>query len=417
MNSKIKLDDFHIIHGTNKCHIIPHKKQFWVQTNGHLLVEMDTGITLGMEFDQYCLDNLKNEVRPFFCEAMTNDYSNRIILSYGMIISMPFLLATFIVYALLSDSNIHSGALMSYVLSLLLGYISLVIVQLTNTHIPSIPCKLLAYSIIYFFIVSYFWMNVMCIDMWLAFRGMKMNNNRKSSGRETFVIYSLYAWGAPTLHVLIVYLMDKFADENSSYHPGINQGICFLKRGLPTFFYFYVPLIFITVINTILFILTGVKIYKAKKEILLLKCPDSRKHSYGDDKHFGAAVKCFEKFDYRFKLYLKLFFAMGINWSTEIISWALESKVPVIIFFVTDCINVLYGVVVFFIFVFKRRTWRSLKKRYYLYIGKPHLAYNWPTTRKTGINTISDRIFSDSTTSSIGVVNTNRHVMVMKNEN
>lgn len=59
---------------------------------------------------------------------------------------MPFLLITFLVYVILPDSSIHKKALMFYVLTLLLGYICLVTVQLHKNEIapiPDIPCQML----------------------------------------------------------------------------------------------------------------------------------------------------------------------------------------------------------------------------------------------------------------------------------
>lgn len=69
---------------------------------------------------------------------------------------------------------------------------------------------------------------------------------------------------------------------------------------------------------------------------------------------------------FRFNLYLKLLFAMGVNWSLETISWALETfaTVPKEIFYVTDFCNAIYGLLIFLIFVCKKRTWKILKKRY-----------------------------------------------------
>lgn len=49
-----------------------------------------------------------------------------------MIISMPFLLITLLVYLILPERNVHRKALMNYVFSLLFGYITLVTVQLLN---------------------------------------------------------------------------------------------------------------------------------------------------------------------------------------------------------------------------------------------------------------------------------------------
>lgn len=58
------------------------------------------------------------------------NYNNSFVL--GMIISMPFLLVTFLVYLLLPDRNLHQKALMFYVLALFFAYILLVTINLSQ---------------------------------------------------------------------------------------------------------------------------------------------------------------------------------------------------------------------------------------------------------------------------------------------
>ncbi|KAG5896048.1 hypothetical protein JTB14_011043 [Gonioctena quinquepunctata] len=315
-----------------------------------------------------------------------------------MIISMPFLLATFLVYLFLPETNLHRRALMSYVLTLFLGYIILVSVQLWNV-IPTVPCHLLGYSILFFFTVSFFWMNVMCVDMWLAFRGMRGYGGRKGAERKRFFFYCIYAWGMPMLHTLVVFSINTYVDETSTLHPAIGTTRCFVGEGIANFLYFYLPAMILIIINITLFILTGIKIHRVKKETSMLKHMDSNRHSYEDDKQ-------------QFNLYVKLLFAMGINWTTEIMSWAIENfwkDTPKAVFYFTDFINATYGVFIFFIFVFKRKIWKSLKKRYYMCIGKPQLAHAMSTTRG------GTRTSNFSTTETGTSVNTDYRMSDMRN--
>lgn len=58
----------------------------------------------------------------------------------GMIISIPFLLATLFVYAVLPEKrNLHGKCLMSYVSSLMLAYCFLVFIQLNTDIINETP--------------------------------------------------------------------------------------------------------------------------------------------------------------------------------------------------------------------------------------------------------------------------------------
>jgi hypothetical protein len=56
---------------------------------------------------------------------------------------------------------------------------------------------------------------------------------------------------------------------------------------------------------------------------------------------------------HRFRMCLFLFFVMGINWVMEIVSWFVGG--PEYIWYVTDVINTLQGVIIFLIFVCEPR--------------------------------------------------------------
>jgi hypothetical protein len=75
---------------------------------------------------------------------------------------MPFLLATFIAYALLPDRNLHMKALMFYVINLMLSYLLLVIIQLTDSRFSQGVCtsigKYIIFEMFFFkfsFVISY----------------------------------------------------------------------------------------------------------------------------------------------------------------------------------------------------------------------------------------------------------------------
>jgi G protein-coupled receptor Mth (Methuselah protein) len=89
-----------------------------------------------------------------------------------MLFSVPFLIATFLVYALIPElRNIHGKSLMCYVFGLTVGYTSLSISQLHDgLSIEPVICALLGYVTYFALLLSFFWVNVMCIDIWLTFR-------------------------------------------------------------------------------------------------------------------------------------------------------------------------------------------------------------------------------------------------------
>ncbi|XP_056629659.1 G-protein coupled receptor Mth2-like isoform X7 [Diorhabda sublineata] len=342
--------------------------------NGNLNIFLSSEYNVtDITYENFCVDHINENTDIGIILCLENDPERSTGSVYGMIISMPFLLATFLVYLILPERNLHRKALMSYVFTLLAAYITLVTIQMYPYQFKPVPCQILGYCIIFFFLVSFFWMNVMCIDMWLAFSGMRTVMSKKYAERKRFIIYCIYAWGTPIIHVGIVLLLNTHSPPDADYYPKIGDPRCFLGDGMPTFYYFYLPMAIIIGINIVFFILTTVRIQQIKKETSMLKQTESKK-SYEDDKQ-------------KFNLYLKLMFAMGINWIMELISWTVEKLLrdtPTFIWYLSDFTNAMYGVLIFVIFVFKKKIWQSLKKRYYVFIGKPHLAHSFTTSSARG---------------------------------
>ncbi|CAH2002603.1 unnamed protein product [Acanthoscelides obtectus] len=322
------------------------EETYLIQSNGSLYF---LSRNLFYAPDRFCVDE-QDGMSVYLC--YTIDATNFYNLS-GMIISMPFLLLTFLVYLIIPEKNLHRKALMFYVICLLLAYVLLVTSNLSKYSFPDVTCHLIGYFIMFFFLGSFLWMNVMCIDMWLTFSGARGYGGTRSTEQKRFLFYCLYAVGVPAMFILFVFLLNTYGDEESIFHPKLGRNKCFLEDGYPQLFYLYLPMATLIGMNIILFILTAIKIQRVKMETAMLKQTDSRKHNYEGDKQ-------------QFNLYLKLLFAMGVNWTTEVISWAALWKmqsVPSWIWYLTDLINALYGIFIFFIFVFKKKIWQSLKKR------------------------------------------------------
>uniref|UniRef100_A0AAR5PP33 G-protein coupled receptors family 2 profile 2 domain-containing protein n=1 Tax=Dendroctonus ponderosae TaxID=77166 RepID=A0AAR5PP33_DENPD len=340
--------------------------EFFVQETGTLWMPHQKCGTV-YENTDYCVDE-KNGFSVFLCFPTTTDAAKIAfkLNASGMIISMPFLLITFLVYALLPDRNLHQRALMFYVLSLLIAYILLVTINLA----PNIPtwfwCKFLGYSTLFFFMVSFFWMNVICFDIWYTFSGGRgFMGSKRTSERRRLIFYSLYANGVPLLIVAWTYGMQISLPNECEHNPGIGVAKCFLATGWASLWYFYLEAGIVVIANITFFILTALRIRKVKQETSMLKHNDSKRHTYEKDKQ-------------KFNLYVKLLFAMGVNWSMEVISWLVNWNTKSeyqYIWYATDFFNAVYGVFIFFIFVFKKKIWTLLQRRYYNFIGRPHLAH------------------------------------------
>lgn len=153
-----------------------------------------------------------------------------------MFLSVPFLLATFIVYAFIPElRNVHGKSLMSYVLGLLVGYTILASVQSylnadrcrngSMKCFPDAVCLSLGYIIYFSFMVSFFWLNTMCFDIFWTFRGVRGN----FAAKLNFKFYCIYAWGMPVLLTCLLILIQNTNFVKDVYKPNIGQETCFLN--------------------------------------------------------------------------------------------------------------------------------------------------------------------------------------------
>lgn len=298
---------------------------------------------------EYCINVEDSSDTPvlFFC-PITHE-ATTVTKKVGIIISIPFLLATLLIYACLPElRNIHGKSLICYVFSLTCLY--LVILHL-NMDWDIVPCEIAGYLFYFWVLASFFWLNVMCFDIfWTFSSGVVIKNERRR-----FLYYSLYAWGSAVVLTLILLIIEKTTLLRDDLKPHIGTYRCFLNNDkMIEFVYFYLIILLLVVLNVYFFVVTAVRIIRIQRATDAVLKQDSRRHSK------------FEKDRYRFSLYLRLFVVMGITWTFELISWAVDENGY--LFYVTDVCNCLLGVIIFFLFVWKKKVRQLALKR----IGTRH---------------------------------------------
>ncbi|KAK9504338.1 hypothetical protein O3M35_010693 [Rhynocoris fuscipes] len=140
-------------------------EKFYLLVNGSLYRE-DNSLT---DPEDYCfdVDENANTILPAVCFPQTDDdYTNSVeeeiyrLYPYGMLISIPFLLLTLLVYISLKQlRNLHGCCLMSQVSSLLIGYTCLVILQIASETIGNTSCRVIGE----FFIILIITVNIALI--------------------------------------------------------------------------------------------------------------------------------------------------------------------------------------------------------------------------------------------------------------
>ncbi|XP_032664930.1 uncharacterized protein LOC116841284 isoform X2 [Odontomachus brunneus] len=209
----------------------------------------------------------------------------------------------------------------------------------------------IAFVIYLSFQATFFWLNVMCFNIWWTFGGFRSSGNVKQGEKKKFIMYSIYAWGCASSLTILCLIMDFVPDiPETLIKPGFGTIRCWFSTNEARSLYFYLPMSITVICNIFLFISTALKIVRYQKETTAqqLKSLESKRHT--DNKQW-------------FLLYLKLFIVMGINWSMEILSWLFDSKPPVV-WYVTDLINSLQGLFIFIIFVWKDNIRNLLLKRF-----------------------------------------------------
>ncbi|XP_032664923.1 G-protein coupled receptor Mth2-like [Odontomachus brunneus] len=269
-------------------------------------------------------------------------------------VSLPFLILTFLVYTILPDLwNIHGYTLRSYVGSLFVAYLIIGPFQLMSLTTLSDAVCIGSGMVCYFsFLASFFWLNVISFDIWWTFRRYRplRIGNVKRREKKKFIMYSIYAWGCASILIIFCLIMDFVPGiPETLIRPEFGKVTYWLTTTVATQLYFYLPVGIIIICNFFLFISTTLKLEQHKNDTAdLLRNSESSSHN--DNKQW-------------FILYLKLFIVMGITWSMQIISTEFKGKLRVV-WYISNLIHSLHGLIIFIIFVWKDKIKKLLLKRF-----------------------------------------------------
>lgn len=89
-----------------------------------------------------------------------------------MLLSVPFIVATFLVYICLPElRNLHGKCLLCYLFGLVIGYTAMALVQLNGAnYVDPYICKPVGFLIYFSFISAFLWLSVISFDLWWNFR-------------------------------------------------------------------------------------------------------------------------------------------------------------------------------------------------------------------------------------------------------
>lgn len=300
----------------------------------------------------YCIDDFFSEEGHIIRQALMcfppqpeESADNQLVLKvfpYFLFVSSLFLIATFVVYAMIPEiRNIHGVTIMCHVASLAVMYIGLCVIQL-GSEMPDGACVGLAVIVHFTFLSTFTWLNVMSFDIWWTFSDLRPRNSRHGRqhlGRR-IIFYSIYAWGVPFIIVLVGQILDHV--KNLPQHivtPGFGEVKCWFFEKEAFLIYLYGPIAILILSNIVFFVMTAILLYRASVDAAFAVNSAHAKQ--------------------KFRVIFSLFILMGVSWMMEVISFAVGGSAY--IWIPTDILNILTGVFIFVIFVCKPNVWKLLK--------------------------------------------------------
>ncbi|XP_075220334.1 putative G-protein coupled receptor Mth-like 12 [Lycorma delicatula] len=188
-------------------------EQAYLLLNGTLLINSSNGaLFTTKDVKNYCLEWFDDHdtVVPFI--FVDNQIYKRkeygtsflILSSVFSCISLLLLLLTFFIYYTTSDlKNLAGRCLMGLISSLCTYYSAFVFHELILVN-NVLASDFMYYCELYANQSSFFWLNVLCYDIWLVFSGsFNIHISTKRDEKRTFIKYAGYAWGIPFIICII----------------------------------------------------------------------------------------------------------------------------------------------------------------------------------------------------------------------
>ncbi|XP_075220886.1 G-protein coupled receptor Mth2-like isoform X1 [Lycorma delicatula] len=369
-NSTIEKDNYHFLYGFPKGSNAYVEEDFVMATDGNLL---ENGTRQNLS--EYCIDYFTTDkeeykLQSYICVLDTiedEETNSKMFIKENLTISTIFFFLVFAVYCFLPElRNMNGICLMNHVGCFFTAYLFLAIFEFSDkkTMFSYFLCKSLGYMTYFSFFAGFLWLNVMCFDVWWVFKKMQPTSSsggsvRLKENKEKFIAYSIYAWGTALGFLIILILMDCIPEDATSetfsfIKPKFGQNTCWILEYKSIWLYFYGPLLLLFLSNIFFFVITIKKVIGFSRQTKVLKNKNSRRHTEREYK--------------RYMVYMKLFVIMGVPWILEVISSVTIQMYPKTkyndLWYIVDFFNSLRGLLIFVIFVMKKRILRKLNNKF-----------------------------------------------------
>lgn len=271
-----------------------------------------------------------------------------------MLISVAFLYATILIYWCTGNlKSLNGKCIVCYIFSLANWTMLIVIVNFEVTVITSndFACAVVGFVAYYFLTATFFWLNVICFDLWqnVCFT-TKFTNKTNTSEHKRLLYYSLYAWGLPAVMTIITVII-QYSSIPDGLKLGIGDTVCFLKTNdWSAMLYLHGPLLLVISFNIVVFYLTVKHVFSVRSNLQMLTQAEDRIN------HLRVLQENIWQF-------LRLFIIMGINWLLEIFAYLLDRiKEYEDIFYIINAFTASQGIILFIILVMTKKNRKIIKK-------------------------------------------------------
>ncbi|XP_037779956.1 LOW QUALITY PROTEIN: uncharacterized protein LOC119576370 [Penaeus monodon] len=282
--------------------------------------------------------------------------AQNIVFPVCMTISLVFLLVIAVCYCatpiILNNTGWYH---LCHVVSLIIAYFSSVI-EFFNSALQPISCIGFAMLKQFGYLSAFFWLSVLCFDVWRTFRGL--NNRLRPPRPIPPCVYRVYAWGGP-LVICSVTLGLQYVDAADVpwlIKPHLGDYKCWFAAGMEQLVFFYLYIAILLFANC-LFIGHTYWIKRKMDESLAALRADKN----GNGKKTAPVVHSKRNYYSEFKTKFLLLALMSSCWVAEVLSWQIK---PAEIWALTDILNTLQGFFIFVVFMQDRQKRQHLKEKF-----------------------------------------------------
>lgn len=350
-------------HGFPVCEkfvLMPHLNpddEFFLLKNGYLHVPLyrkayaprrycvDKANVSPVEVEEVAILCFDDDDRPTEEPSRACEVAKKYVYPVLLMVSCVFLVITLFVYVWIPElrGKLHGRCLLSMVSSLLATYVLMTVVQLAVEGMSDPACLACAFLKQLTMLASFFWLNVMCFDIWRSLKSMRPASETSAKSRQRFLLYSVYAWGSPLVIASVTIIIQTLDPSHRNLvRPNFlnDRQMCWFEGTKPLWLYVYMFILILTSLDIAFFLMVTYILLKSRNNQRL-----QRARSQNRD---------------RLWLCGKIFLVMGITWITEVISWQQGTCEAWIL---TDVINALQGFTIFLVFVCKKSTRQMVTRR------------------------------------------------------